>query len=94
MIRTVAGSCRGLLRPSPAVDRRGTMTLPPSPGGAEQRQRSAVVSVRLTAQELATAHAYAQVRGVSVSGAMRTTMLETASGAATRPTGTDGRATV
>lgn len=66
---------------------------PPEPRrrhGSEQRQRSAVVSVRLTAQELATAHAYAQVRGVSVSGAMRTTMLEAASGAATRPTGTDG----
>jgi hypothetical protein len=52
------------------------------PGGrksrSERRQRAAVVSVRFTAEELATAQAYADQRGLSLSGALRTVLLEAA----------------
>ncbi len=60
----------------------------PSPRRSERRQRATVVSVRLTAEELAKVQSYAERRHLSLSGALRTATLEaeeTASRVATHP---------
>lgn len=49
---------------------------------SERRQRSAVVSVRLTKDELRALQNYAHVRHLSISGALRAAGLEAASAAA------------
>lgn len=48
----------------------------PSPRRSERRQRATVVSVRLTAEELAKLQSYADCRHLSMSGALRTAALE------------------
>lgn len=55
---------------------------PARPARSERRQRGSVVSVRLTVDELARLQAYADRRDLSLSGALRTTMLEAAERAA------------
>lgn len=54
----------------------------PAPGKSsrrsERRRRGAVVSVRLTVDELERVQAYAHNRGLSLSGALRTAALEAA----------------
>lgn len=54
------------------------------PARSERRQRGTVVSVRLTLEELNVLQAYADQRGLSLSGTLRTTMLESAARAARR----------
>ena len=48
----------------------------PSPRRSERRRRGTVVSVRLTAEELAKVQSYAERRDLSLSGALRTAALE------------------
>jgi hypothetical protein len=48
----------------------------PSPRRSERRQRGTVVSVRLTAEELAEVQSYAELRGLSLSGALRAAALD------------------
>jgi predicted DNA binding CopG/RHH family protein len=52
---------------------------PKRPRKSEQRQRSVVVSVRLSQRELEVVEEHATARGLSVSGYLRTAALEAAS---------------
>jgi hypothetical protein len=54
--------------------------------GSERRQRGAVVSVRLTADELSRIQQYAAETGLSVSGALRDAALAVADAATHRAT--------
>jgi hypothetical protein len=58
---------------------------------SERRQRAAVVSVRLSVDEVEAVQEYAADRGLSLSGALRTATLEAAAiASAARYTGSSG----
>ncbi|MBV9140465.1 MAG: hypothetical protein JO115_06055 [Pseudonocardiales bacterium] len=57
-------------------DAWGDPTPDAPPRRSERRARATVVSVRLTAEELAKVQAYAERRHLSLSGALRTATLE------------------